>query len=122
MKSTFKSHNSLLEAEREGLGLITEGAAAARLGILASTLEGWRELGRGPMAYQISEHEYMYLESDIRTFESLCLDSFHDLHGHDRPKGVVWRLEKDIVTQPKRSSGRQSFKSWLAEQPDWIAS
>jgi hypothetical protein len=42
------------------------------------------------MAYQVDDGKFMYQEADIRTFESLCLDSFHDLHGHDRPKGAVW--------------------------------
>ena len=78
--------------------LITEGAAATRLGLPVSTLQNWRELGRGPIAYQVNETKCMYLESDIRIFESICLDSFHDLRGHDRSKGVVEVGEENNFT------------------------
>ena len=120
MKSILTSRTPLTTTQAAELGLINERAAAARLGVSVSTLKGWRELGRGPMAYQVNEHDVMYLAADIRTFEALCLDSFHDFHGADRPSGVEWVRELDADQRAPRTEGRQSFKSWLAAQPDGL--
>jgi hypothetical protein len=69
--------------------------------------------------YQINENDVMYLAADIRAFEGLCLDSFHDLHGADRPGAVEWTLQSNAEKRAPRIEGRLSFKKWLAAQPDW---
>lgn len=117
MKSILKSCTPLSATHAAELGLINERAAANRLGVSVKILTGWRELGRGPMAYQINEHEFMYSDADIRTFESICLDSFHDLHGNDRPKQVDWTLQSEArAEKPRISTERLSFKAWLQQQ------